>query len=272
MATWQIRGRLAEQARAGVTKVPQITAWFWIAKVASTGMGEATSDFLYMRLGTIESGAIGAVLLIGALALQFSVKRYRTWVYWLAVVAVSVTGTQAADGLHVVIGLPYWQTTALYAFCLAVIFIAWYLTEGTLSIHSIITWRREAFYWATVMATFALGTALGDLTAVTFKIGFFSSAVLFLVVIAIPLVAWRLGLNSVLAFWFAYTITRPVGASLADWLGVPHYLGGLNWGRGPVALVLTVPILIAVGYMAITGVDVAHDDPAPPARARHRAI
>ena len=271
MATWQIRGRLAEQARAGVTKVPQITAWFWIAKVASTGMGEATSDFLYLRLGTFESGAIGAVLLIGALAWQFSVKRYRTWVYWLAVVAVSVTGTQAADGLHVVIGLPYWQTTALYAFCLAVIFIAWYLTEGTLSIHSITTWRREVFYWATVMATFALGTALGDLTALTLKIGFFSSAVLFLVVIAIPLVAWRLGLNSVLAFWFAYTITRPLGASLADWLGVPHYLGGLNWGRGTVALVLTVPILIAVGYMAITGVDVADDGSAPPARARHRA-
>ena len=245
--------------------------WFWIAKVASTGMGEATSDYLYLRLGTIKAGAIGAVLLIGALALQFSVRRYRTWVYWLAVVAVSVTGTQAADGLHVVVGLPYWQTTTLYAFCLAVIFIAWYLTEGTLSIHSIITWRREAFYWATVMATFALGTALGDLTATTFKIGFFSSAVLFLVVIAIPLVAWRLGLNSVLAFWFAYTITRPLGASVADWLGVPRYLGGLNWGRGPVALLLTVPILIAVAYMGITGVDVGDDDPAPPARARHRA-
>jgi len=272
MPTGDVRSRLASQARRAVAKVPQLTAWFWIAKVASTGMGEATSDFLYAHFGTVKAGAIGAVLLFGALVLQFSVRRYETWVYWLAVVAVSVTGTQAADGLHVVVGLPYWQTTLLYAFCLAVIFVAWYLTEHTLSIHSIITWRREAFYWATVMATFALGTALGDLTATTFKIGYFKSIVLFAVIIAIPLVAhWKLRMNSVLAFWFAYTITRPLGASVADWLGVPRSLGGLNWGRGPVALVLTVPILIAVGYMAISRVDRAADEPPPLARARHRA-
>jgi uncharacterized membrane-anchored protein len=272
MATGDVQSRLGSQVRQAVTKVPQITVWFWIAKVASTGMGEATSDFLYLHFGTVKAGTIGAVLLIGALVLQFSVRRYMTWVYWLAVVAVSVTGTQAADGLHVVVGLPYWQTTLLYACCLAVIFIAWYLTERTLSIHSITTWRREAFYWATVMATFALGTALGDLTATTFKIGYFKSIILFAVVIAIPLVGhWKLGMNSVLAFWFAYTITRPLGASVADWLGVPHGLGGLNWGRGPTALVLTVPILIAVGYMAITGVDVAPDEPRRQARARHRA-
>jgi uncharacterized membrane-anchored protein len=272
MATGDVQSRLGSQVRLAVTKVPQITVWFWVAKVASTGMGEATSDFLYLHFGTVESGAIGAVLLIGALVLQFSVRRYMTWVYWLAVVAVSVTGTQAADGLHVVVGLPYWQTTLLYAFCLAVIFVAWYLTERTLSIHSITTWRREAFYWATVMATFALGTALGDLTATTLKIGYFKSIILFAVVIAIPLVAhWKLGMNSVLAFWFAYTITRPLGASVADWLGVPHSLGGLNCGRGPTALVLTVPILIAVGYMAITGVDVAPGEPRHQAPARHRA-
>jgi uncharacterized membrane-anchored protein len=272
MATGDVQSRLGSQVRLAVTKVPQITVWFWVAKVASTGMGEATSDFLYLHFGTVESGAIGAALLIGALVLQFSVRRYMTWVYWLAVVAVSVTGTQAADGLHVVVGLPYWQTTLLYAFCLAVIFVAWYLTERTLSIHSITTWRREAFYWATVMATFALGTALGDLTATTFKIGFFKSVILFAVVIAIPLVAhWKLGMNSVLAFWFAYTITRPLGASVADWLGVPHSLGGLDWGRGPTALVLTVPILIAVGYMAITGIDVAPAEPRRQASARHRA-
>jgi uncharacterized membrane-anchored protein len=272
MATEEVQGRLGAQAvRLAVTKVPQITLWFWIAKIASTGMGEATSDFLYLRFGTFKCGAIGAVLLIGALAWQFSVKRYKTWVYWLAVVAVSVTGTQAADGLHVVVGMPYWQTTTLYAVCLAAIFIAWYLTEGTLSIHSITTWRREAFYWATVMATFALGTALGDLTATTLKIGFFKSAVLFFVVILIPLVGWRFGLNPVVAFWFAYTITRPLGASVADWLGVPHYLGGLDWGRGHVALVLTVPILIAVGYMAVTGIDMADPATGGPVRARHRA-
>jgi len=272
MTTGEMSERVGDRIRAGATKVPQITAWFWIAKVASTGMGEATSDFLYQQLGTIKAGAIGAVLLISALALQFSVRRYQTWIYWFAVVAVSVTGTQAADGLHVVVGIPYWGTTLLYAAILAAIFAAWYLTEGTLSIHSITTVRREIFYWATVMATFALGTALGDLTATPLRQGYFRSAVIFLVLIAIPAVAYRwLGMNAVLAFWFAYTITRPLGASIADWLGVPASLGGLDWGRGHVALLMTIPILIAVAYMAITKVDVAHDDPVAPVRARHRA-
>jgi uncharacterized membrane-anchored protein len=272
MATGEVRSRTSSQIRVAVTKVPVITAWFWIAKVASTGMGEALADYVYLRFGTAVTIVFGTILLASALALQFAVRRYRTWVYWLAVAAVAVTGTEAADGLHIVIGLPYWQTTALYAFCLAVIFAAWYLTEGTLSIHSITTWRRELFYWATVMATFALGTALGDLTAVTLHLGFFSSAVLFLVIIAIPLVAhWKLGMNSVLAFWFAYTITRPLGASIADWLGVPHSLGGLDWGRGVVAVVLLVPVLAAVAYMAVTGVDKESAGAPGPAGPRHRA-
>jgi uncharacterized membrane-anchored protein len=233
-------------------------------------MGEALADWLYARYGTIPTGAVGAILLIGALVLQFRSRRYDTWIYWLAVVAVSVTGTMAADGLHIVIGLPYTVTTAIYASTLAAIFVVWYRSEGTLSIHSITTFRREAFYWATVMVTFALGTALGDLTAYTMKIGFFSSAVLFLIVIAIPAVAHRwFGLNSVLAFWFTYTVTRPLGASVADWLGVPARVGGLDWGRGVVAVLLTIPILIAVAYMAVTHIDKARDQ--QPARARHRA-
>jgi uncharacterized membrane-anchored protein len=178
---------------------------------------------------------------------------------------------RAADGLHLIIGLPYWQTTALYGACLVGIFAAWYVSEGTLSIHSITTWRREVFYWGAVMATFALGTALGDLTAFTMRIGFFSSGVLFLVAIAIPLVAWRFGVNAVLAFWCAYTITRPLGASLADWLGVTHALGGLGWGRGPVAVLLSVPILVAVGYLAVTRADMAGGAAPAPALARHRA-
>ncbi|HKD89039.1 MAG TPA: hypothetical protein VKB62_10950 [Streptosporangiaceae bacterium] len=281
MTSGDFAGRLgAQRAWVLATKVPQITVSFWIAKVASTGMGEALADFGFARYGTFADGAFGAVLLIVAMVLQFRTRQYRTWIYWLAVVAVSVTGTMAADGLHIVVGLPYTVTTVLYAVILAVIFVAWYASEGTLSIHSITSVRREVFYWATVMATFALGTALGDLTAFTLKIGFFSSAVLFLVLIAIPLVAhWKLGMNSVLAFWFAYTITRPLGASVADWLGVPHRLGGLGWGRGNVALILTVPILIAVAYMAITHVDLdrrqygrASEVPETPVRAKHRAI
>jgi uncharacterized membrane-anchored protein len=282
MTSGEFAGRLsARQPWVLDTKVPQITAWFWMAKIASTGMGEALSDYGYARYGTYADGAFGAVLLIGALILQFRTRRYNTWIYWLAVCAVSVTGTMAADGLHVVVGLPYTVTTALYAVILAAIFIAWYSTEGTLSIHSITTVRREAFYWATVMATFALGTALGDLTATTLKLGYFSSAVLFLILICIPLVAhWKLRMNSVLAFWFAYTLTRPLGASVADWLGVPHRLGGLDWGRANVAMLLAVPIVIAVVYMAISHVDVDRDQggtgggtarPAP-AGARHRAL
>jgi uncharacterized membrane-anchored protein len=281
MTSGDYAGRLSVQRQWVLdTKVPQITAWFWIAKIASTGMGESLADYGYARYGTFADGAFGAVLLIVALILQFRTRRYNTWIYWLAVSAVAVTGTMAADGLHVVVGLPYTVTTALYALILALIFIAWYSTEGTLSIHSITTVRREVFYWATVMATFALGTALGDLTAFTLKMGFFSSLVLFLVVIAIPLVAyWKLRMNSVFAFWFAYTITRPLGASLADWMGVQHRLGGLDLGRAGTSLILTVPILIAVAYMAISHVDVdrRHGGSAgqarpAPARARHRAI
>ncbi len=276
MTTGDVAGRLGAQARVAVTKVPEITAWFWIAKVASTGMGEATSDWLYARYGTLPTAAVGAILLVGALALQFRSRQYNTWIYWLAVVAVSVTGTMAADGLHVKIGLKYTDTTILFAVILAAIFIVWYRTEGTLSIHSITSFRREAFYWATVLATFALGTALGDLTAYTMKIGFFSSALVFLVLIAIPAVAYRwFGMNSVLAFWFAYTITRPLGASIADWLGVPARVGGLDWGRGNVALILSIPILIAVVYMGVTHVDVARRSQAvgsKPAKARHRAV
>jgi uncharacterized membrane-anchored protein len=275
MTTGNIAGRVGTQARVAVTKVPEITAWFWIAKVASTGMGEALADWLYFRYGTVPTGAVGAVLLVVALVLQFRSRRYNTWIYWLAVVAVSVTGTMAADGLHIVVGLPYTVTTALYALMLAAIFVVWYRTEGTLSIHSITTVRREAFYWAAVMATFALGTALGDLTAYTMKIGFFSSGVLFLVVIAIPAVSHRwFGMNSVLAFWLAYTVTRPLGASIADWLGVPARVGGLDWGRGVVSALLTIPILIAVGYMAVTHVDEARGTRTPGggrAPARHRA-
>jgi uncharacterized membrane-anchored protein len=272
-----VASSLREAGRQAAVKVPPvITAFFWLAKVISTGQGEATSDFLYLHYGVLKAGTVGGLLLVIALALQFTARRYRTWVYWFAVAAVSVTGTMVADGMHVIMKLPYAVTTLLYAFCLTVIFVAWYLTEGTLSIHSISTWRREIFYWLAVGATFALGTALGDLTATTFKIGYFKSAVLFFVLILIPLVAyWRLHMNPVLAFWFGYTLTRPLGASIADWLGVPHYLGGLDWGRGVVAIVLLVPLVIVVAYMAITRVDMPRGDggtaPQPPIRARHRA-
>jgi uncharacterized membrane-anchored protein len=268
VAAGQLRqGRTAAAARPGLSKVPQITVFFWIVKVLTTGQGEATADWLFFRYGPVVTGAVGAIGLAIALVLQFRTRRYVTWIYWLAVDMVSVFGTLAADGLHIKLGVPYDLSTPFFAVVLAVIFVVWYATEKTLSIHSIYTWRREAFYWATVMATFALGTALGDLTAVTFHLGFLASGVLFAVVIAIPAAAhWRLGMNAVLAFWFAYIVTRPLGASFADWLGVSHDLGGLGLGRGVVSLIGTVLIIGFVAYLAVSRIDVEESAASRPPR------
>ena len=170
---------------------------------------------------------------------------------------VGVFGTMCADVLHVGLGIPYIASTIFYAVVLAVIFRTWYLSEGTLSIHSIYTRRREAFYWATVLATFALGTAAGDLTAVTFGLGYFASGLLFTAVIAVPAIGyWRFGWNAVFSFWFAYVVTRPLGASFADWLAVSKERGGLALGTGPVSLVLAGLIACFVAYLSVTRKDV----------------
>jgi uncharacterized membrane-anchored protein len=209
-----------------------------------------------------------------AMVLQFRAKAYNAWIYWLAVVMVAVFGTQAADVLHIKFGVPYIASTAFYAVVLAVIFILWYRTEGTLSIHSIRTPRRELFYWATVLATFAMGTATGDLTARTLGLGYLTSGIWFSIVFAAVAVAhWKFRLNPILAFWVAYVLTRPVGASFADYIAFPRSVGGLGVGHGPVALVLTVIIAILVAYLAVTRKDV--EDPrqaaAPAASAGHHA-
>ncbi|MGH2494535.1 MAG: COG4705 family protein, partial [Ktedonobacteraceae bacterium] len=161
-----------------------------------------------------------------------------------------------ADVLHVVLGIPYVVSTAFFILALVIIFVAWYASERTLSIHSITTTRRELFYWATVMATFALGTAVGDLTAATLGLGYFSSGILFAILFAIPALAyWLFRLNAIFAFWFAYIMTRPLGASFADWFGKP-ILGGLGLGDTWVSLVLTILIVIFVGYVTVTHKDV----------------
>jgi uncharacterized membrane-anchored protein len=173
------------------------------------------------------------------------------------VVGVGVFGTMAADVLHVGFGVPYIVSSLLYAIVLAAVFTAWFRTEGTLSIHSVDTPRRELFYWAAVVATFAMGTAVGDLTATTFGLGYFASGLLFAAVIAIPAIGyWRLGWNAIFCFWFAYVATRPLGASFADWLGKPKSAGGLGLGDGPVALALTLAIFCLVAFLAITRRDV----------------
>jgi uncharacterized membrane-anchored protein len=188
-------------------------------------------------------------------------RRYVAWTYWLAVVGVGVFGTMAADVLHVRFGVAYAVSTVLYAVVLAAVFSAWQRTEGTLSIHTVDTPRREAFYWAVVVATFAMGTALGDLTATTFHLGYFASGLVFAGVIAIPAFGYRrLRWNAIFCFWFAYVATRPLGASFADWMGKPKSVGGLGLGDGPVALALTVVIFCLVAFLAITRRDVQHGD------------
>ena len=257
---------------SGPSKVPyRITAYFWIIKILTTAMGEALSDFLALRYGAVLAGVVGTLVFAVALVLQFRARRYRVWIYWFAVAMVAVWGTMAADGLHIKLGVPYALSTSFFAVCLAVVFVAWYATERTLSIHSITTRRRELFYWATVLATFALGTALGDFTATTLHLGFLTSGLMFTGLICLPALAyWKLGLNSVLAFWIAYVLTRPLGASYADWLGVPHRYGGVGLGRGLVALILSVVIVGFVAYLAVTRKDVQPDETVQAAAAARR--
>lgn len=241
-------------ARIALTKVPEATALFWIIKVLTTGMGETTSDYLVNRIDRPLAVALGAIGLAAALALQFAARRYVEWIYWWAVVMVAIFGTMAADVLHVQLGIAYAVSTTFFAAALAVVLSVWYSTEKTLSIHSINTPRRELFYWATVLTTFALGTAAGDLTAVTLHLGYFSSGLLFAGLIALPAIGYRwVGLNAIAAFWCAYILTRPLGASFADWMAVPAARGGLGYGTGPISVVLGVVIVALVGCLTITG-------------------
>lgn len=239
------------------SKVPEITAYFWITKVLTTGMGEVFSDYLVKQIDPVIAVALGGLGLAASMVLQFMVRRYIAWIYWLVVVMVSICGTMAADVVHVVLGIPYLISTAFFAAVLAAVFVIWYAVEKTLSIHSIYTFRRELFYWATVLGTFALGTASGDMTAMTLHLGYFSSGILFAIFLALPALGYKLfGLNAIFAFWFAYVMTRPVGASFSDWLSKSHSLGGIGLGEGQVSLVSTIIIIVLVGYLQITRPDV----------------
>lgn len=249
-----------EPARSPCSKVPRVTAIFWVVKILTTGMGETTSDFLAHNIYPPVAVMLGFLGLVAALLLQLAAPRYNAWIYWLAVVMVSVFGTMAADVLHVGFGVPYAVSTTFFAASLAVIFWLWYRAEGTLAIHSIHSRRRELFYWVTVLATFALGTAAGDMTATSLGLGYLDSGFLFAAVIAVPPLAfWTLGLPEVPAFWFAYIVTRPLGASFADWMGVNHQRGGLDWGTGAVSLGLFALIALFVGYLALTRADVERE-------------
>jgi uncharacterized membrane-anchored protein len=253
----------------GALRVPEITIYFWVIKALSTAMGESTSDYLVHRMNPELAVGLGFVGFVAALSLQFSMRRYVAWTYWLGVVMVGVFGTMAADVLHVGFGVPYAVSSALYGVVLLAVFVSWQRTEKTMSIHTVDTPRREAFYWASVVATFAMGTALGDLTAVTFHLGYLTSGLLFAGVIAVPAVGYRrFHWNAIFSFWFAYVVTRPFGASFADWMGKPRSVGGLGWGDGTVAVALTIVIFCLVAFLAVTHADVPRADRTSRARAR----
>jgi len=248
-------------------KVPEIIFLFWVAKILTTAGGEATSDYL-ATFGNIVGGGTELLLFLIGLALQFRTRRYRAITYWFLAYSIAIFGTGVADFLHLDVGIPYSGTTLMWAVILAAVFWVWYHNERTLSIHSITTRQRECYYWATVFATFALGTALGDYTATALGLGFMASGILFGVAILLPALAWwRLGLNSVAAFWFAYVLTRPLGASFADYFSKPHSLSGVAFGNGPTALVLTVIVAVVVLYLAIARPDIQAPQPTSTPRA-----
>lgn len=243
-----------------LTKVPEITIFFWIVKLLTTAMGESTSDFLVYHINPYLAVILGVIGFVIALILQFSVRKYVAWIYWLLVVIVAIFGTMVADVIHIVLGVPYYASTIAFAVILTVVFTTWYKVEKTLSIHSIYTRRREVFYWAAVLATFAMGTATGDMTAMTLHLGYLASGILFAVLFVLPGLSYFLfGLNDIFSFWFAYVMTRPLGASFADWLGKPKNVTGLGYGDGIVVAVLTILIVVLVGYLSVTHKDIKRD-------------
>ncbi|MGH9920075.1 MAG: COG4705 family protein, partial [Nitrososphaerales archaeon] len=237
-------------------KVPEVIFLFWVTKILTTAGGEATSDYL-RTWGNIKGGATEVALFVVGLVLQFSTRRYRPFAYWFLAYAIAVFGTGVSDFLHLDVKIPYAGTTVLWAVVLLAIFWIWHHNEGTLSIHSVVTQRRESYYWATVFATFALGTALGDFTASSLGLGYLASGVLFAVVIFIPALAWwGFRLNAIAAFWMSYVVTRPLGASFADYFSKPRKLSGINFGDGQTAFVFGVAVLVSVVYLAIARPDI----------------
>jgi uncharacterized membrane-anchored protein len=258
------QGRTSPPGRTALTKVPEIAAIFWVLKLLTTGMGESMSDFLGQTSVPLAA-AVGIFGLGFALWLQMRAREYRAPRYWFAVMMVAIFGTMAADAVHIGASLPYTVTTPAAAVAVAAIFFCWYRSEGTLSIHSITTRRRERFYWLAVLGTFALGTAAGDLTAISLNLGFFDSVLLFAAIIAIPAVGWwRFGMNPIVAFWFAYIVTRPLGASFADWFSKPRASSGLGLGDGLVSALALIVFIGLVAYVTVTERDVQDDRDAAP--------
>lgn len=253
-------------------KVPEVIVVFWVVKILTTAGGEVTSDYL-KKFGNVGGGGAEIVLLLVGLILQLGTRRYRAFAYWFLAYAIAIFGTGVADFLHLDLKISYAGTTLLWAAVLITIFWIWNRYEKTLSIHSITTQRREVFYWATVFATFALGTALGDYTATSLNLGFLASGVLFGVLILLPALAWRrFSLNPVAAFWMAYAVTRPLGASFADYISKPADLSGIHFGDGPTSVVFTAAVVVLVAYLVLVRPDIQERFSPCGERTRARAL
>ena len=237
--------------RAMLNKVPEVTLIFWLIKSLATTVGETAADFINvnLKLGLVVTSAVMTALLLAALAAQFIARRYRPPIYWLVVVLISVVGTLLSDNLVDNLHVSLIVSSALFATALAVVFVAWYASERTLSVHTITTTRREGFYWAAILFTFSLGTSAGDLIAEKMGLGYAWSVVLFLALIGAVYAAWRfLKIDAVLAFWIAYILTRPLGASTGDLLSQPANLGGLNLGTTWTSVIFLSAIAVMVAF------------------------
>jgi uncharacterized membrane-anchored protein len=252
-----------------LSKVPEITVWFWVIKILCTTVGESFADWINMTLGVglIPTALIFTVLLAGVLGWQLSLNRYVPFVYWLTVVVVSVTGTLYTDILTDSLGVQLALSTSVFAVVLTIVFGAWWVRERTLSIHSIVTLPRELFYWLAVLVTFALGTAAGDWTLELTGWGPGISVLLPAALIVATVIGWRLGANSVLSFWLAYILTRPLGANLGDWLGFPKDQQGLGLGVALTSVIFLTAILATVVYLTRTRADVIEEPELTPAPA-----
>lgn len=232
-------------------KVPEVTLVFWIIKILATTVGETAADVLSetLKLGLVVTSCVMAALLVVALIVQFRAKKYVPVIYWIVVVFISVVGTLISDNLVDNMGVSLVTTSIVFAIALAVVFVAWYAVEKTLSVHTINTTRRELFYWAAILFTFSLGTSAGDLLSERLGLGYALSALMFGAGIAVIIVAYRLGMNGVLAFWIAYILTRPLGASMGDLLTQSRDNGGLGLGTISTSLVFLVIIIGLVVHL-----------------------
>ena len=244
--------------RSVLNKVPLVTLFFWIIKILATTVGETGADFLNFNLGfgLTKTSLLAAVVLIGFLVLQMRQRRYVPWIYWISVVFLSIVGTLLTDSLSDTFGISLYASSAIFAVGLAITFIAWYRSEHTLSIHDITTPRREAYYWASILFTFALGTAAGDLVAEQLGLGYTLAGLIFGGLIALITIGYYAKMiDPVLAFWSAYVLTRPLGASMGDFLTQPSRAGGLGLSTMPVSGVFLIVIIGLVAYLTVSGVD-----------------